>query len=295
MTGGAWSARLARAWGRSASWTSARARPGLGRALTGGGGEDGAPSSARNGRIAFSSARSGTHDIWTSDADGDDLRPLTSDAEIDSLPAISPDGSRVAFVSSRGGRRGLWLVSAEGGAPRSLVPVDVVDRPSWSPDGRNLVYAAEGKDLQVGLWVVSVDGGAPVAVPGVRGRSPAWSPASDLIAYFTSSESAGLRIGFTNSRGESRLEQLAVETSVVDAAAFSWNGDRLAIGTSPGSGDPEVIVVGLDSGRRRLVARLPPFTGLRGIAWTPNDAGLVYGLVQHESRVLLFDGLRPGD
>ena len=43
---------------------------GLGRALTGAGGEDGAPSSARNGRIAFSSARSGTHDIWTSDADG---------------------------------------------------------------------------------------------------------------------------------------------------------------------------------------------------------------------------------
>ena len=87
-------------------------------------------------------------------------RPLTSDAENDSLPAISPDGSRVAFVSSRGGRRGLWLVSAEGGAPRSLVPVDVVDRPSWSPDGRSLVYAAEGKDLQVGLWVVSADGGA---------------------------------------------------------------------------------------------------------------------------------------
>jgi Tol biopolymer transport system component len=267
------------------------ASPGLGQALTGAGAEDGAPSSARTGRIAFSSARSGTYDIWTSDADGGNPRPLTSDGENDSLPAISPDGSRVAFVSSRGGRRGLWLVSAEGGAPRSLVPVDVVDRPSWSPDGRSLVYAAEGKDLQVGLWVVSADRGAAVAVPGVKGRSPAWSPASDLIAYFTSSESAGLRIRFTSSRGESRLDQLDVETTVVDASAFSWSGGRLAIGVSPGSGEAGVVVVDLESGQRRNVVRLPPFTGLRGIAWTPDDGRLVYGLVQHESRILLLDGL----
>jgi Tol biopolymer transport system component len=260
--------------------------------LTGAGAEDGAPSSARTGRIAFSSARSGTYDVWTSDADGADPRPLTSDAEVDSLPAISPDGSRVAFVSSRGGRRGLWLVPAEGGAPRLLLPVDVVDRPSWSPDGRALVYAAEGGDGQLGLWVASADGGAPVAIPGVRGRNPAWSPSADLIAYFTSVESTGLRIRFTTSRGESRLDHLAVETTVVDATAFSWSGARLAIGTSPGSGDAEVVVVDLESGLKRSLARLPPFTGLRGVAWTADDTRLVYGLVEHESRVLLFDGVR---
>ncbi len=266
---------------------------GLGRALTGGGGEDGAPSSARNGRIAFSSARSGTHDIWTSEADGQGPRPLTSDPEIDSLPAISPDGSQVAFVSDRDGRRGLWRVPSEGGAPRLLAAVDVVDRPSWSSDGLALVYAAEGEGAEVGLWVVSAAGGAPVAVPRVKGRSPAWSPNADLIAYFTSLGSAGLRVRFTTSNGESRLGHLDIETATVDASAFSWKGDRLAIGTSPGSGDPEVIVVDLDSARRRSVARLPPFTGLRGIAWTPDDARLVYGLVQHESRILLFDGLAP--
>ncbi len=242
-TGGAWSARPARAWGRSASWTWARAAAGLGHALTGAGAEDAAPSSARTGRIAFSSARSGTHDIWTSDADGGNPRPLTSDAENDSLPAISPDGSRVAFVSSRGGRRGLWLVSAEGGAPRSLVPVDVVDRPSWSPDGRSLVYAAEGKDLQVGLWVVSADGGAPVAVPGVRGRSPAWSPASDLIAYFTSSGSAGLRI---------RLHDQPRRIPPGPARRRNLDGRRLGLLLERGSArDRQSPGIGGPGGRRR--------------------------------------------
>jgi eukaryotic-like serine/threonine-protein kinase len=265
--------------------------PGLGDALTGAGAQDGAPSSARTGRMAFSSARSGTHDIWTSDADGSNPRPLTSDGEIDSLPAISPDGSRVAFVSSRGGRRGLWMVATEGGAPHLVVPVDAVDRPSWSPDGRRLVYAAEGEDGQIGLWVASADGGARVAIPRVRGRCPAWSPSADLIAYFTSVESTGLRIRFTTSRGESRLDRLDVETTLVDAAAFSWDGARLAIGTSPGSGDAEVVVVDLGSGQKRSLARLPPFTGLRGVAWTADDGRVVYGLVQHESRILLFEGL----
>jgi Tol biopolymer transport system component len=265
--------------------------PGLGQALTGRGAEDGAPSTARTGRIAFSSARNGTLDIWISEKDGTSPRALTSDAESDSLPSISPDGTRVAVVSSRGGRRGLWLVSADGGAPRLLVPVDAVDRPSWAPDGRRLVYTAEGADSQLGLWLISVEGGAPVAIRGVTGRAPAWSPSEDLIAYFTSVRSAGLRIRFTSSRGEPRLDHLDLATSSVDAMAFSWSGRWLATGISPGSGDAEIVVVNLERGQARSVVQLPPFTGLRGVGWSPDDRRLVYGLVEHESRVLLFDGL----
>ena len=209
---------------------------GLGHALTGAGVQDAAPSTARNGRIAFSSARSGTQDIWTSDADGANARPLTSDPESDSLPAISPDGSRVAFVSDRGGRRGLWLVSADGGTPRSLAPVGRRG-PALLVAGRSAPrLPAEGPDAQRGLWVVSADGGAPVAVPGVRGRAPAWSPSADLIAYFTSAPSAGLLSGFTTSRGESLPDHPDLSTNSVDSLAFSWNGRWLATGVSPGAG-----------------------------------------------------------
>jgi hypothetical protein len=125
----------------------------------------------------------------------------------------------------------------------------------------------------------------------VRGRCPAWSPAADLIAYFTSGEASGLQVRFTTSRGEPRLPDLRVPTSTVDATAFSWDGRRLAIGNSPGAGEATIVVVDLDSGASRVVAGLGAFTGLRGIAWSADDAHLVYGLVRHESRVLLFDGL----
>jgi eukaryotic-like serine/threonine-protein kinase len=263
---------------------------GLGQALTAGA-EDAAPSSARSGRVAFSSARNGTRDIWICEADGTNPRPLTSDPESDTRPAISPDGSRVAFVSNRGGGRGLWLVPADGGAPRRLVAADVLDRPSWSSDGRRLVYAAAGANAEAGLWVISADGGSPSPIPGVRGRCPAWSPGADLIAYFTSGEATGLSVRFATIQGEPRLENLRVVPSAVDAMAFSWDGRRLAVGSSPGAGDATIVVLDLDSGANRVVAGLGPFTGLRGIAWSAGDAQLVYGLVQHESRVLLFDGL----
>jgi len=266
------------------------AQQGLGQWLTRPGGGDVAPSSARSGRIAFSSARNGTNDIWISEPDGSSPRPLTSDADSDSDPAISPDGGRVAFVSSRGGRRGLWLVSAEGGAPRPLAAGDVLDQPSWSGDGQRLVYAAAGADGRAGLWIVSAEGGTPQVVPRVSGRGPAWSPAGDVIAYVMSGAASAPRAGFTNSRGEPLLTQLELR-AILGALAFSWDGRRLAIGESPGSAVASLSFVELASGARREVARLPQFTGVRGIAWSADDRRLIYGLVQHESRILLFDGL----
>jgi serine/threonine protein kinase len=265
--------------------------PGLGPELPGAG-ADTAPSTARSGRIAFCSARNGTRDIWTSDADGGNPRPLTSGADSDSLPAISPDGRRIAFVSYRGGRRGLWLVSTEGGAPRSLVSADVVDRPSWSGDGARLVYAAAGADGQLGLWVIPAESGASAAIPEVHGRAPAWSPQEDLIAY-SSATAIGLALRFTGSQGESRLKQLAVRTGSVGSTAFSWDGRWVAQGWTPGAGDAEIVLVDLERGEKRSVLRLGPFSEVTGVAWSAGDAHVVYGLVQRESRILLFDGLGP--
>ena len=167
---------------------------------------------------------------------------------------------------------------------------DVIDRPSWSGDGGRLVYAASGADGQLGLWIVPAEGGAPAAIPDVRGRAPAWSPQEDLIAYSTSA-TTGLEMRFTGSQGESRLKQRTVATGSVGVTAFSWDGRWLAQGYTPGAGDAEIVLVDLERGEKRSVLRLGPFSEVTGVAWSADDARLVYGLVQRESRVLLFDGL----
>ena len=253
---------------------------------------DVSPSIARTGALAFVSARNGTPDIWVSEADGSNPRPLTSDPESDSLPAISPDGSGVAFVSTRGGRRGLWLAPTSGGPPSRLVTVEVLDRASWSADGRRLLYAAEGANHQPGLWIIPAEGGTPTQVPGVSGRCPAWSPTSDEIAYFTSTPTSGVQtVRLTTSRGETRSGSVEVSIGAVDALAFSWDGRQLAIGRSPGTANGQILLADFQKGTSRAVIGLGPFVGLRGLAWTPDDSRLVYGLVKHESRIMLFEGL----
>lgn len=67
-------------------------------------------------RIAFSSTRSVTGDIWVMSANGGDQRAVTDDSGNDGHATWSPDGQRIAFLSDRSGTFELWTVSLDGGA-----------------------------------------------------------------------------------------------------------------------------------------------------------------------------------
>ena len=126
----------------------------------------------------------------------------------------------------------------------------------------------------------------------MSGRCPAWSPVGDEIAYFTSVPSSGQQVvRLTNSRGEHRAEHVQLPIGAVDALSFSWDGQKLAIGRYPGLANGEILLADFQHGVGRSLRTLGPFVGLRGIAWTPDDTRIVYGLIQHESRILLFEGL----
>ena len=144
---------------------------------------------------------------------------------------------------------------------------------SWTGrPGRRTVGASSTRPrertAELGLWIVSADGGAPVAVPGVRGRSPAWSPASDLIAYFTSARRRpGSGSGSRRAAASPAWTSSDLSTNDGRRLAFSWSGRRLAIGVSPGSGDTEVVVVDLESGQK--AQRRPAAARSRGSAGSP--------------------------
>jgi TolB protein len=82
-------------------------------------------------QIAFV-ARGDNDEIYLINADGSDLRRLTTNTwEWDKHPSWSPDGKQIVFWSNRdSGRRQFWVMNADGSNQRPLLASTYND---WDP------------------------------------------------------------------------------------------------------------------------------------------------------------------
>ena len=154
--------------------------------------DDYEPTWSPQGRIAFTSDRTGNWEIYAMNADGTGVTNLTRDPSADDqAPAWSPDGSRIAFTSPREGA-GLYLMSADGSDPRRLPVSDVEpdQPPSWSPDGARLAFARAGSIFTITL----ADARIRRITSGPFDSEPAWSPDGRWIAFARSSGDVASRI-----------------------------------------------------------------------------------------------------
>jgi serine/threonine protein kinase/Tol biopolymer transport system component len=114
-------------------------------------------------RIAFSSDRTGTFEIWVADSDGSHGVQLTSfGGPITGTPHWSPDGNWIVLDSRPGGHSAVFVVSAGGGEPRQVTDGtydDIV--PDWSHDGREIYFSSSRSGSQQ-IWKIPAAGGPPV-------------------------------------------------------------------------------------------------------------------------------------
>jgi TolB protein len=93
---------------------------------------------AADGRLAFSSNRSGDYEIYVQQGRRAPVQ-LTQAPGLDGAPSWSPDGSRIAFHSTRGGALNVWVMNADGSAPVQLTHRSQGARdPVWSPAPREV-------------------------------------------------------------------------------------------------------------------------------------------------------------
>lgn len=136
--------------------------------------------------LAYYAGRQGAYDIFLVSADGRSKRQLTGPNKFDEAePAWRPDGRAVAYESNEFDDYDIWL-AAEGSAPRMLVGTSEDElEPDWAPDGSALVIV-QGPfvDNEGILSLANLSGEVFSLAEGViRGRSPAWSPVGDKIAF----------------------------------------------------------------------------------------------------------------
>ena len=177
-------------------------------------------------KIAFSSRRSGTSDIYVMNADGSGTQRLTSGKLNDSHPTWSPDGTRLAF--ERDGD--IHVMNAGGtGLRRISDPVVEEREPSWSPDGSLIVYVRRTPGTAVReLWLMRPDGSERRALTsqGATVATPSWSPDSQRVV-FASNKDDGVYALFTIGLDGKGLRSVVLTAS--DNFEPSWSPDGAKI------------------------------------------------------------------
>jgi TolB protein len=147
--------------------------------------------SPKGDAIAFTSSRDGNQEIYVIDADGTNLRRLTTAAGSDANPAFSPKGDLIAFESNRDGTPEIYVMKADGSDQERLTdfsaaptPSNVaVSKPTWSPLGDRLAFhrrvAAQGQRGHLEVYTINADGEGVrqitnTASPGFSGF-PSWA------------------------------------------------------------------------------------------------------------------------
>jgi len=141
------------------------------------------------GRIVFSSTRTGVEEIFVMNADGTGVVQLTHmETGISYGPAWSPDDTKIAFVHSPNGMQGdLYVVNSDGTGLTQLTASDQWDQvPSWSPDGSLIAFARSPAGSGGDIYLIDPEGGGEVVQltnsPWTE-TLPAWSPDGSKILF----------------------------------------------------------------------------------------------------------------
>jgi Tol biopolymer transport system component len=136
----------------------------------------------RQGKLVFTSKRSGDLDIYTMDADGRNVKRLTNELGYDGGPFWSYDGKQIVYRAYhpqtekekadyiallkqnliRPTVLDIWVMNADGSNKRQVTHLNKASfAPYFFPDGKRIIFSsnqADPKGRDFDLYVVNVDG-----------------------------------------------------------------------------------------------------------------------------------------
>lgn len=132
----------------------------------------------------------GTSELYISNADGTNERPLLSNPVFEYHADFSPDGEWVTFTSERNGdgNSDIYRVRTDGSDLEELVATSSIeDSVVMSPNGKYVAYVSTANGYKANVWVLEIDSGkkwnltdtpsteANASLPNGYFR-PSWSP-----------------------------------------------------------------------------------------------------------------------
>jgi Tol biopolymer transport system component len=195
---------------------------------------------------------------------------LTSDAGLNTTPALSPDGKLLAYASDRAGSDNLdiWVKQVDGGVPLRLTSDPANEsEPSFSPDGNQIVFRSDRAGG--GIYTIPALGGEPRLI-AKGGDNPSFSPDGSRIAFvFAQPGQSGNALAVVASTGGT-AQQLTSGAMGATYPAWSPDGKFILFSTgiyrsddwavvSSGPGPPSTAtVINLDALKSEGLANVNP-------------------------------------
>jgi Tol biopolymer transport system component len=235
--------------------------------------------SADGKRLAWTSAQSGSWEIWTSESDGSQPFRLTKLGQYSMRPQWAPDERQLAFVSAKGGVPHIYSVSAAGGPSRRLTVGEFLENnPSWSRDGK-WVYFISNRGDGMALWKVPSQGGTPQVVARNARRAVVESLDGAWV-YYDGPDGQIWRVA--SGGGE---PSVALKTG--RRALWHLSDSGICLLDPDAAGGPELRLVPFAQGGRTEVRKLSGdpadyATGVSNIAISPDGRWVFYN---HRDRI----------
>ncbi len=247
------------------------------------------PAFSPDGRtIAF--VRGG--DVYSVRPDGSGLRHLSSGAELDSAPIVSPDGKRVVFErrAAAGAAADLYTVRVLGGGLRALTSGSEDDHGAdFSPDGRTLVFVRNsgGVNTKEDLYSMRASGSSlrRLTRTGVDEFKLRWFAGGIVYSRGESTEGpAAYADVYTVRANGSRAKALVAGVGSAYVEDVSPNGRTLLFRRDQGLWSKRI-----GPGRARKLAQLPDNSETNGVFSSNGRQVAAFVAVEEKQSLVAID------
>ena len=142
-----------------------------------------------DGRIVFTSTDNKSQVISAMNADGSNIKQLTSPGYTDSWVNTSNDGRYIVFQSTRAGGSDIWRMGADGSDVVRLTSDGKSNQPFISPDSHFVYYRSSGENSG-GMHRIAIEGGEPEKLTDTEVAFISLSPDGKFAAAATGSRLA---------------------------------------------------------------------------------------------------------